>query len=327
MSLEKPTCLVKNKFMKKTISIRHLLILAVLGILMIAAMTPMKEAYAKEKGNVTVYSPAKGMEYSLYYIGSIKKGSIKPAKEFKSYSVDWTSKYLAETLEAYVLRDQITPLDTALVGEEETAVFSELKDGSYLLIGKTVSINGVAYIPQAIQFSCPSSEDGNVTRNIEIYGKYTMELVSAETGLDIRKIWEDEDSSERPESITVDIMQDDMLYDSVTLNEHNNWRADMRGLPGGHKYTIAESQVPEDYYVYLDPSGEEQILVNTSMELADDKPGKTPDSTPDKPGSNSDSRRHLPKTGQLWWPVLMLISFGLFFILTSMILKRKKFEA
>lgn len=85
---------------------------------------------------------------------------------------------------------------------------------------------------------------------------YEAEQVSEEFTVDktVTKVWEDNDSPNRPESVQIQLYADGVAYgDPVTLSDDNNWTASYTDLPkysSGDKevnYTVDELSVPEGY--------------------------------------------------------------------------------
>ena len=88
----------------------------------------------------------------------------------------------------------------------------------------------------------------------------------------------------------------------------------------------AEAEVPKGYTVAVTREGDTVVLTNTAKKSGNPdgevnppskKPtGKTTDKTSDK----------LPQTGQLWWPVLVLLFAGAICLLAGRVLRDRKEE-
>lgn len=85
---------------------------------------------------------------------------------------------------------------------------------------------------------------------------YEAEQVSEEFTVDktVTKVWDDNNSTKRPESIQIQLYADGVAYgDPVTLSDSNYWTASYQGLPkysSGTKevnYTVDEVSVPDGY--------------------------------------------------------------------------------
>lgn len=91
---------------------------------------------------------------------------------------------------------------------------------------------------------------GTVTQNGN-----NFTIVNTATGLRVEKKWVGDTAQERPESIDVQLYQNDVPYlDPVTLNAEGNWSYFWVGLPeqdgsgNAYTYTVREVNVPEGYY-------------------------------------------------------------------------------
>ena len=127
----------------------------------------------------------------------------------------------------------------------------------------------------------------------------------------VLKIWNDAAcETSRPAQITVQLLQNGVLYDTVTLCPANNWRYTWEDLPAENEWTMAEQVVP-GYTALVAQKGITFTVTNTAV---------TSPTSPDTP-----SLPVLPQTGQLWWPVPVLAGIGLLLLVLG--LMRRKGEA
>ena len=120
------------------------------------------------------------------------------------------------------------------------------------------------------------------------------------------------------------LLRDGEIYDTVTLREADNWRYEWPNLSDKYHWTVAE-QVEGDYYVSVSLEGITYVVTNTSEEEfpEDPVPGgsiEPPDEEFTEPGVPLGDK--LPQTGQLWWPVCILITLGMGCIIAGLVLKR-----
>ena len=84
-------------------------------------------------------------------------------------------------------------------------------------------------------------------------GKYkdesnTVTVKPKETSLKVKKTWDDKDnSSKRPKTITVKLLQDGKELREATLDAEFGWEYEFTGLEADREYTVEE--VPVNYYV------------------------------------------------------------------------------
>ena len=121
------------------------------------------------------------------------------------------------------------------------------------------------------------------------------------TEVEVEKIWEDGGhEKERPAKIQVHLLCDGKVYDTVTLDAGNQWKYLWTDLEIGHEWKVEESSALPRYSVRVAQSGGKFTVVNTYG------PPETP------PGEI------LPQTGQLWWPIPVLLCAGLLFIVLGL---------
>ncbi|MGN1408935.1 MAG: Cna B-type domain-containing protein, partial [Eubacteriales bacterium] len=255
------------------------------------------------------------------------------------------------------LRDNIVPSDTAKSDKYGKAIFPTsgrtLTPGMYLVTAKRHTQNGYYYdfAPFLVIITGASA--------VEVNAKFDSEPVPPEPVTVTRKVlkvWDDDGhKAERPKSITVKLLKNGVVYDTVVLSAKNNWRYTWNGLSSGSRWTVVEDE-NDNYTVDVTREGVTFVITNTYKEETPDKPEppetnppkkptetdkpnppdenppketkppdkpKPPETTPaEKPTKPDKPAITLPQTGQLWWPVPLLLAAGLLFILIGMIRHR-----
>ena len=113
--------------------------------------------------------------------------------------------------------------------------------------------------------------------------------------LKVIKVWEDEDSEDRPASVTIQLLCDGEPFgEPVVLNAENNWTYTWTELEAGHSWTVQETPVPSGYQVTYDVTQEGIYVINTEK---------------------------LVQTGQLNWPVPVLACAGILIFMLGWVLK------
>ena len=125
------------------------------------------------------------------------------------------------------------------------------------------------------------------------------------------KVWDDEAGSDRPAEVVVQLLRDGEVYDTVTLNAENNWRYTWSDLDDSYTWTVVEEEC-KGYTVSVERDGITFVVTNTRV---------TPLPTP--PGPTDPAKPSLPQTGQVWWPVPVLLMCGLLFIIIGLICRRR----
>lgn len=272
-------------------------------------------------------TPLVGAEFDIFLVATVDEyGELTATKDFARFNVNISGKEdevyrtLASTLEGYVLRDNIPTTDSGKTNDEGLASFptagKSLKAGLYLVLGRRHTQNSCRYDPSPFIVMLPETDNEN---NIWVYdvtvnAKFDSSQIPDSTddntvNRKVLKVWSDDGhEKDRPKEVIVQLLRNGKIYDTVTLNTANNWRYTWSGLDNSYTWTVVEKEL-EGYTVQVTREGITFVVTNTYNENIPDKP-----TTPTKPT--------LPKTGQLWWPVPILISVGLLFTVIGLVRHR-----
>lgn len=262
----------------------------------------------------TEESPVPGAKVDLYKVADVYGfGEFIPTEEFASYPLQWEDldsaqwKLLAETLASYIVTEQMKPLDTGITDADGRVQFpsenEKMTTALYLIMGDAYVYKNKVYTLQPTLICLPNRHEDDVWQyEEEIYLKY--EWVDEVTELQVRKIWSGDDSKKRPEKITIQLYQGSELYDTVVLNEENNWYYTWKDLKTAYDWKIVEKEVPAGYTVSVGRNGTTFVVTNTYTQTVPKEP-------------------ELPQTGMLWWPVPILAGTGLLFFLAGWMMRRR----
>lgn len=280
------------------------------------------------------------------------EGTNRLAINDPSFTSEQWSK-LAETLSNVVAADQNKPepiktgTTDATTGE---VTFDELGVGLYLILGNSTVSGNVRYTPTPMLATLPvwngETNDWSFGEN-EGTLKFTPLNIGGGGGdpttlsRSVLKVWDDDGNEDaRPASITVDLIRDGAVYQTVTLNAGNNWRYTWTGLSANSDWNLVEHLDSENYTVSYNRQGTTFVVTNTYTEEIDpenppliDQPDLPGD--PDEPGEPEDpgveiedpdvplvDLPELPQTGLLWWPVPVLAVAGVVMILVGLVRRR-----
>lgn len=260
-------------------------------------LVQMSQAVMAAEGSLLVYSRLNSVQYDLYYVAARQADQTwAAANPFDGYAVEVNDGSLGDaalTLAAYVARDGLTPADTQQ-SVSGTAHFSGLQDGLYLVVGKPVTVDGVRYTP--VPFLTELTQ-GEQVANV----KFDEETPADTITVTARKVWAGTDGK-HPASVTVQLLCDGAATQEAVLSVGNNWTCTWSGLDGQSVWQVVEKTVPEDYTVTVRQNGTEFVITNTCTRT---------DPT-------------LPQTGQLWWPVPVLLLSGLVLLVCGFRCRRKE---
>lgn len=264
-----------------------------------------------------------GMKFDAYFISTMDDcGELTPTKQFKEYETeldirgknDAAWETMAQTLErAILLDDLIQPEKSVTTDASGKAVFTGLEKGLYLLCATGVQQEG--YVYQCLPFFAVLPEQNHETNtwNYQVQANAKAGQSPMVDDYKVVKIWEDDcHSSERPDTITIQLMCDGEAYgEPITLPQDGRWEYTWNDLDVNHKWTVTEEKVRGYQEGNVETNGTTFTVTNVC---------EKDDST--SAGSKPSSK--LPQTGQLWWPVPVLLSLGLFCLIVGVIRRKEE---
>ncbi len=246
---------------------------------------------------------------NIYRVASTSEDTdMELTEEFVSYPVrvngvtsqaEW--KDVASVLSAYISRDKIEPYRSVVTDEYGIAVFSGLETGLYLIGEVTAANDDGSFVFDSFMLHLPVLSDGEYNYDTKINPKGVRFVPSNEQiEYKVLKLWRDSDGVEgRPVSVTVEILKNGNVEDTVTLSGENNWTYSWTAADDGSVWAVVETDVPQEYYVNVTVRETSFVIANT---LSQDPTG----GDPVPPGTDA------PQTGEnfplLWLVVGMCIS-------------------
>ena len=269
-------------------------------------------------------TPLSGVRFDLYLVSTVDEtGELTPVSAFEAYAAeldirgqnDSAWQALAEKLERELLLGnlgRLIPADFAVTGEEGRASFPspgrKLTLGLYLVPGTRIEKEGYVYSTAPFFVLLPALNEQDNTWNYapEAMAKPGQSPVLAD--YEVIKIWRDDcHKDQRPQSITISLLCDGKVDKTITLPHNGAWKYTWHDLDTNHVWTVTEVKLPGYQEPEVQQVGNTFIVTNTCS-----KPG-----TPVEPG-----KPILPQTGQLWWPVPVLLAAGLLFVVIGLIRRR-----
>lgn len=323
------------KMNKRLISI-CLSLLLVFMLLPVSALAAGRIDLDQDVGLTITYqdhgTPLSGAVFNIYLVATVNAyGELTVAENFAQFNVqikgreDEAWRALASTLEGYVLRDNISPTDRGKTNDKGVVSFptagKSLKTGLYLVLGQRHTQNGYRYDPAPFMVMLPglNQENNDWIYNVAVNAKYDSSIIpdtpdDATISRKVLKVWEDDGYEKaRPKEVMIQLLRDGKVYDTVTLNAANDWRYTWAKLSDRYTWTVVEKEL-EGYTVEVAREGITFVVTNTY------DPTPTTPSTPNTP--TFPGKPTLPQTGQLWWPVPVMIAVGLLFVIIGLIRRR-----
>ena len=277
------------------------------------------------KGSISLECPAEGMELSLYRVADYED-SYTLTEKFENYQVSLDQrdqdswKGAARTLADYIRRDGIKADVVTKSGSDRCVCFEELSRGLYLVSGKEIEVqeNGKTkiYTPKVSLVALPDSTQEDAY-NREVFLKYDdrEKPEGSSARIHVLKVWKQDREENRPASVQVELLRTDSkgkttVVDRQILNPENQWSYTWEDLSSQASWSVTEQKVPSGYTVSTSQQGSTVVLTNTAEE-------------PGEPGGDDGTpSQKLPQTGQLWWPVPLLMLAGVMCLLAGKALRR-----
>ena len=262
--------------------------------------------------------PISGMQFDAYLISTVdKNGELKVLDRYVKYKNDldirgkaderWHA--IAQVLTQEIIIDKnLKPSYSSVTDTSGVATFTDIPMGLYFIMSSTLKKDSYIYTTSSFFVMLPEQDLSNNTWNYDVVANAKPEYKPIMADYEVIKVWEDDcHTDQRPKSITISLICDGEVYDTVTLPHNEAWSYTWKGLDTNHQYTVTEKKE----YGYKDPEiqqyGNTFIVTNIC----------------DNPYTNiKPNNPNLPQTGQLWWPVPLLIIFGLLFVAIGVIQNR-----
>lgn len=257
-----------------------------------------------------------GMKFYAYQISSMEETgelTVNDRYETEREELDIRGKNdsawakMAERLERKILLERTILEDaTAETDEKGVAVFSGLSQGLYLIRAEGVEQQGYVYTSSAFLAVLPEQDGKENEWNYQVVVHAKPERSPVTADYQVVKLWKDDCHIDlRPKSIEVTLYCDGQVYDTITLPENGRWEHTWKNLSVNHHWTVVEEQQKGYEKPQVSRSGNVFTIINVC----------------NQPVTFHESG--LPQTGQLWWPVPMLLSAGLLLMVMGVIRRKE----
>lgn len=179
--------------------------------------------------------------------------------------------------------------EVRIVNNEGYADFGEVKLGLYLAVQTKATEGTAACNPFLITVPQGSLD----SLNYDIIAVPKTDIVRL-VDITVKKVWNDSEKK-RPDSVSVQLLNNDKVVDEVTLSVENDWEYIWTEMPKGDGYSVREI-VPKGYTATYKQNGFEFTVTNTDR---------------------------LVQTGQLNWPVPVLAGMGLLLMILGLVIWQK----
>lgn len=327
-----------------------------IGTIDVTADVSVTLRYTGKHGSVT------NAKFLIYHVADVtENGSYNVTDAFKSAPIAFEGltkegwQQLATTLKGYVWDKKIAECDSGKTDQTGKLTFpgegKTMKPGLYLVLGDAKTIGSYTYYATPFLICLPGLDESGQQKNYhaDVSPKYRWDYDDQDDSESedntitrkVLKVWKDEGyEGIRPEAVTIQLLRDGFLYDTVTLDKKNNWRHSWYDLTRGHDWLVVEEYV-SGYTVNIIQEGITFVVTNIYDPNQPDQP-----TAPEKPddmiqeeyeewlevqgvGEADEDMVYLavlPQTGQLWWPVPILVCLGFVCMIIGAISRRSSYE-
>ena len=229
--------------------------------------------------------PISGAVFRVYLIASVYENNgnlfCVYTDEFKDNGMeldDFSDAYLPVHLRVYA-ESQNLPYTEKSTDDNGVVIFDNLPCGVYLVVPVGLADGYLNPAPFVVSVPTQDKTQGNWIYDIDASPKVEIEKddPKEKTYISVKKQWRSTEKT--PDSITVSLIKDGMLYDSVVLSAVNNWYYKWENLDKNHSWSVVETDVPDGYTVSYVTSQMTVIITNTDEDYEDETTTRTDETT------------------------------------------------
>lgn len=279
------------------------LILAILILFSCTVQAFAQEVDMERTGSISVQlvenagkQPVAGAELSVYYVAAAEqndKGNLVYSyiEAFADCGIALDDPALAVKLDMFTEKKTVVCQKTT-TDSMGRAVFHNLPLGLYF-VKQTSAVEGFASCTSFL-VTIPVKNGHSYVYDVEATPK--TEIYKSST-IVIRKVWNVGEEKNVADYVTVQLLRDGTVLETVILDEKNNWQVTFTDMPESDAYQVAEIDVPEGFTATYTKQGAVFTVINTL---------------------------ELPQTGQLIWPIPVLALSGMLLLIVGVCLLRSR---
>ncbi|MBQ7045118.1 MAG: Cna B-type domain-containing protein [Clostridia bacterium] len=252
---------------------------------------------ANTKGKLTVelndkdQNKISNMTVNICQVATLSQNGYSPVAAFENSGISVSgivnnpSEAAAKTIADYVKSNNISALSA--ISDGSGAVFGDLDLGIWLVF--TNENEQYTFNPYLVFL--PSRSGDKLLYQLTSSPKL-QDNTPNEISLYVIKKWDDKNnaSKNRPESVTIELLNGDTVVSSVQLSEQNGWSHTFEKLSKDGNYSVREKAVANYKTTYSGDTTNGFIVTNTY------------------------NGEKLPQTGQYWWPIVLIAVAGAGFV-------------
>lgn len=283
-----------------------------------------------------------GVSFSVYRVAAPAiNNEFKLCEPFSSYPITIPSgnkaalwKDFAITLKGYISRDSIVETAKGTTGSDGIVVFSPgtapWQPGIYLVLGTSITIDSNIITPQPAFFQLTGDE----VQPLLVEPKYSNTPTDSEhpklVNVTVIKKWKGNNLSSFPRFVDIQLLKDGTVWDTVRLNEDNEWTYCWKGLSASAVWDVVELTQFDEYTVSIRQDCHKFTITNEQKPTMPEDPSTPPPDNPSEPGKPTPippptippTGAKLPQTGVFWWPIFIIAGIGLVCLALGLYLRR-----
>lgn len=202
---------------------------------------------------------------------------------------DNIAQSMVDDLVKYAGNNNITGISERS-GEDGGVVFDGLTAGVYLIAAKSLPEGFTSFVP--FLYFLPHYDYDSLVWIYDGVAEPKIEYLPP-VDVSVKKIWND-NGLNRPDYVSVRLINEDGIYDTVSLSGQNSWKHTWEKLDASKKWSVEETDIPKNYTATYSSEGYEFTVTNTEK---------------------------LIQTGQIDWPVPVLLFSGSFLVSAGIVIR------
>ena len=241
-------------------------------------------------------SPIVGAELSIYHVATAALNdsghlSYTYTESFEACGTALDDPELAIKLEQFLNAHAVTATK-AVTDSLGRAACTGLPLGLYFVM-QTNTAGGFAPCKPFL-VTIPLLSDGVYHYDVEATPKTEVAKL---TSITIKKVWNTDETSTVPDSVTVQLLRNGTVVKTATLNAQNQWQVTFPDMPERDDYSVQEINIPQGFTVTYAQNGYSYTVTNTAA---------------------------LIQAGQLTWPIPVFAIMGVVLLAVGAVILRKE---
>jgi len=204
-----------------------------------------------------------GAEITLYHVADVLAKDNKLVytynESIKDCKADLTNLSQSLTSEInHCISNKEVPSQVKVTDKDGKVKFENLELGLYL-VKQTKNVSGYSNIDSFI-VNIPKNIDNKWTYDIKAEPKTDIIRLM---DLTVEKKWDIENGDNTPKYVTIELLKNNEVIDTITLNKDNNWTYTWKQIEESDEYSVREKNIPIGYTATYRQEGNKFIVTNT----------------------------------------------------------------